>query len=152
MELHEIIGGTLNVAILAIFYTGFGAFMSYLLFHLFDDFGKEWQEQGILYQTADIATELSLAGSIAFWTTSIIKDAPPMFSVSKALDKEVDTYISGLFFAFAMFVFLEDLTKKIKYLYEKFLRTQFVKLFPEDWSVMKMIFGSHKTENKNSTN
>ena len=152
MEWHEIMGGTLNIAILAVFYTVFGAFISYILFHLFDDFGKEWKEQGILYQSADVVTELSLVGVIAFWTTNIIKDAAPMFSVHKALDKEVDTYISGLFFAFAMFLFLGDLTEKIKHIYEKFLKTQFVRLFPENWSLMKMIFGSHKTENNKSTN
>jgi len=72
--------GLLNIAILAIFYTVFGAFISYLLFHLFDDFGKEWKDQGILYQTADVATELALVGTIAFWTTKLIKDAALMIS------------------------------------------------------------------------
>ena len=73
-----------------------------------------------------------------------------MFPVHKVLDKEVDTYISGLFFAFAMFLFLGDLTEKIKHLYEGFLKSRFIRVFPENWSIMKMIFGSHKTENKNS--
>ena len=141
----------MNIAILAVFYTVFGALISYLLFHLFDDFGKEWKEQGVLYQTADVATELSLVGAIAFWTTNLIKDAAPMFPVHKVLDKEVDTYISGLFFAFAMFLFLGDLSEKIKHIYEKFLKTGFVRLFPENWSIMKMVFGSRKMENKNST-
>jgi hypothetical protein len=74
-----------------------------------------------------------------------------MFAVNKVLDREVDTYISGLFFAFAMFLFLGDLTEKIKYIYEQFLKTNFVRIFPEDWSVMKMIFGSRKMENNKST-
>jgi ABC-type Na+ efflux pump permease subunit len=151
MEWHEVLGGTLNIGILAIFYTVFGALISYLLFHLFDDFGKEWKEQDVLYQTADVVTELTLVGAIAFWSMSFIRDAAPMFPVNKVLDKEVDTYISGLFFAFAMFMFLGDLTEKIKYIYEKFLKTGFVRFFPENWSIMKMVFGSRKMENKKST-
>jgi hypothetical protein len=151
MEWHEVLGGTLNIGILAIFYTVFGAFISYLLFHLFDDFGKEWKEQGILYQAADVVTELTFVGAIAFWSMSLIKDAAPMFAVNKVLDREVDTYISGLFFAFAMFLFLGDLTEKIKYIYENFLKTNFVRIFPEDWSLTKMIFGSRKMENNKST-
>lgn len=152
MEWHEIVGGTLNIAILAVFYTVFGAFISYILFHLFDDYGKEWEGQGILYQTADVATELTLVGAVAFWTTKIIKEYPPVFTIQTALDREIDVYISGLFFAFSMFIFLNDLSTKIKYLYEKFLKTEFVRIFPEHWSLMKMIFGSHKTENNESTN
>jgi len=149
MEWHEILGGTMNIAVLAVFYTAFGAFISYILFHIFDDYGKEWEDQGIIYQSVDVATELSLVGVIAFWTTNLIKEYPPMFEVHRALDKNVDTYISGLFFAFAMFLFLGDLTEKIKYVYEKFLKTHFVRLFPENWSVMKSVLGSRKTESKN---
>jgi hypothetical protein len=151
MEWHEVVGGTLNIAILAAFYTTFGAFISYILFHLFDDFGTEWKEQGIVYQSADIATELALVGSVAFWMTKLIKDAPPMFPIDKALDHEVDIYISGLFFGFAMFMFLGDLSEKIKYLYQTFLKSHFVRIFPENWSIMKMVFGSRKMENKSST-
>jgi hypothetical protein len=152
MEWREILGGSLNIMLLAVFYTVFGAFISYILFHLFDDFGKEWQEQGILYQTADVVTELTLVGSIAFWTTKIIKEYPPVFTIQSSLDREIDVYISGLFFAFSMFMFLGDLSTKIKYIYEKFLKTQFVRIFPEQWSIMKMVFGTRKTESKNYMN
>jgi hypothetical protein len=140
----------MNISLLAIFYTAFGAFISYILFHLFDDYSKEWEGQGILYQSVDVATELSLVGIIAFWTTNIIRDYPPMFAVHGALDKSVDTYVSGLFFAFAMFLFLGDLTEKIKYIYSKFLKSHFIRVFPENWSVMKSMMGSRKTENKNA--
>lgn len=142
----------MNIGILAVFYTVLGALISYLLFHLFDDCDKEWKEHGILYQAADVTTELTFVGAIAFWSMSFIRDAAPMFPVNKVLDKEVDTYISGLFFAFAMFLFLGDLTEKIKYIYEQFLKSHFVRVFPENWSLMKMVFGSRKMENKNSRN
>lgn len=152
MQVSEIIGGSLNIMILAVFYTVLGAFISYILFHLFDDYGKEWEEQGILYQTADVVTELTFVGAIAFWTTKIIKEFPPVFTIHTSLDREIDLYISGLFFAFAMFMFLNDLSTKIKYIYEKFLKTQFVRIFPEQWSIIKMVFGTRKTESKNYMN
>jgi len=152
MQVSDILGGSLNIMILAVFYTVLGAFMSYILFHLFDDYGKEWEEQGILYQTADVVTELTFVGAIAFWTTKVIKEYPPVFTIHTRLDREIDVYISGLFFAFAMFMFLNDLTTKIKYVYEKFLKTQFVRMFPEQWSIMKMIFGTRKTESKKYMN
>jgi len=150
MELTEILGGTLNIAILSIFYTVFGACISYLMFHLFDDFDKEWQSAGLVYQTADISLELSLVGTIAFWTMFLIREYPPIFSVHKQLDKDVDTYISGVFFAFAMFLFLGDLTTKIQFLYNTYLKQKITKAIPEDWSLTKMI-KPRKTE-KQKTN
>jgi hypothetical protein len=150
MEWTEILGGTLNIALLACFYTAFGAFISYILFHLFDDYGKEWESQGTLYQTADIATELSLVGVIAFWITYIIREFPPMFPVHRALDRQVDTYVSGLFFAYAMFLFLGDLTNKVKFIYEKFLKSHFVRMFPPTWSVTKCAFARKTNEKKDS--
>ena len=146
MELAEILGGTFNIAILACFYTVFGALISYLLFHLFDDFNEEWQKSSLGYQLVDISAEISLVGIIAFWSSFVIKEYPPLFSVHQKLDHEVDTYISGLFFAYAMFLFLEDLSNKIKFLYTTYLKYHFTKVIPESWTVAKTLTG--KTEKK----
>ena len=139
MDMYEFLGGTLNIAILSLFYTVFGALISYLLFHLFEDHTKEWEESNSLYQFADVGTELSLIGIIAYWTTHIIRDNPPVFPISRQLDRDIDTYISGLFFAFAMFLFLGDLSTKIQFLYNKFLKTHFVKVIPEEWTLLKSL-------------
>jgi hypothetical protein len=146
MELIEILGGTLNIAILACFYTVFGALISYLLFHIFDDFNEEWEKSSVGYQVLDISAEVSLVGIIAFWSSHIIKEYPPIFPIQVKLDHEVDRYISGLFFAYAMFLFLEDLSNKIKFLQSKYLKQHFVKMIPESWSLVKAITG--KTEKK----
>jgi len=148
MEISEILGGTLNIAILACFYTLFGAMISYLLFHLFDDFTEEWQKASVTYQVIDISAELSLVGIIAFWSSHILKRTPPIFPVQEILDHEVDRYISGLFFAYAMFLFLEDLSNKIKFLQSKYLKQHFVKLIPESWTLAKLLTG--KTEKKST--
>jgi hypothetical protein len=150
MELHEFLGGTMNISILAIFYTLFGAFMSYLEYNLFDDYTKEWEKQGPVYQTTDIAIELSFIGITSFWITYFIRDSAPIFPIQKILDHEIDTYISGLFFAFAMFVFLEDLAKKIKHMFEKYFKTYFTRLIPEEWTITKFLFMRKTNPKKDS--
>ena len=150
MELYEFLGGTLNIAVLTIFYTMFGAFISYIMFHLFEDHTDEWEKSSSLYQFADVGTELSLIGIIAYWTTHVIRDHPPLFPVSRELDRYIDTYISGLFFAFAMFLFLGDLTTKIQFLYTKFLNSHFVKVIPENWSLLKSNITTRKTNESSS--
>jgi hypothetical protein len=45
MKLIEFLGGTANVAILAVFYTVFGAFLSFAFYHIFDEFNEEWKKQ-----------------------------------------------------------------------------------------------------------
>lgn len=139
-------GGTINIAILACFYTLFGAMISYLLFHLFDDFDEEWEKASLGYQILDISAEISLVGIVAFWSSYVIKEYPPLFPVHVKLDQEVDTYISGLFFAYAMFLFLEDLSNKIKFLHTKYLKQHFTKIIPESWTLTKKMTG--KTEKK----
>ena len=146
----EIIGGTLNIVILSIFYTVFGALISYLIYHLFEDHTLEWEQSSPFYQFGDVATELSLIGIAAYWTTHLIRDHPPIFPVSRELDRQIDTYISGVFFAFAMFLFLGDLSTKIQFLYNKYLNSHFVKLIPEKWSLLKSNIKSSKT-NKNKS-
>ncbi len=144
MQLTEILGGTLNIAILACFYTLFGALISYLLFHIFDDFNEEWQKASLGYQLLDISAELSLIGIIAFWSSYIVKVSPPIFHVQQTLDHDVDTYISGLFFAYAMFLFLEDLSNKIKFLHTTYFTQHVEKIIPQSWTFTKSL--RRKTE------
>jgi len=144
----EFIGGSLNIVILAIFYTVLGAFLSFLLFHLFDDFDKDWENETLSYQVGDISLELSIVGLVAYWSTHVISEFTPFFEVHPELDKLIDSYISGLFYAIAVFIFLDGLTDKVKFLYTKYLNKHFVRVFPQNWSVMKMMFGPRKTEAK----
>ena len=141
-------GGTLNIAILACFYTVFGALISYLLFHLFDDCDEEWKRTSFVYKLIDVGAELSLVGIIAYWTMTIIRENPPIFRISRNLDRDIDTYISGIFFAFAMFLFLDDLSAKIQFMYKTHLETHFVKIIPEKWSIMKACMQTGKTNAK----
>ena len=129
-ETLEIVGITLNAGILAIFYTIFGGILSYVLFYLFDEHDDRWESQPTWYQVSSVSLELIVISVIGIWTALLIRDAPPIFHVSKHWDTFVDNYVSGVFFAFAMFLFLDDLSSKLRYLYCKFLDTHFERMFP----------------------
>jgi hypothetical protein len=129
--MKEVLGGTLNVAILSVFYVLVGGVLSYVLGYIFDDFDKVWKSRSVGYQLAETGLELTIFGTIAFWISKIIRDAAPIFPVSKEMDIEVDSYISGLFFAYAMFLFLDHLTSKIKHIYEKLLGPGIKKILPD---------------------
>ena len=130
MELSEILGVTLNTGILAIFYTIIGGVVSYLVYYFVDEHDEEWEKKSTLYQIGDVSIQLATIGIIAFWMTYIIKEAPPIFHVSRELDSLVDTYISGVFFAYAMFLFVDFLDSKIKFIYHKVFDTHLEKMFP----------------------
>ena len=142
-----------NIGILAIFYTLLGGVLSYVMHFLFDEFDDSWKAKTTLYKVYDVSVELVVIGLIAFWLVYFIRDAPPIFHVTKSMDELVDTYISGVFFSFSLFLFFGDLESKIKYLYEKAVDPIMKKHFPTKGSILdgSLTFETRKTEeNKNS--
>ena len=130
MKVEEILGVTLNTSILAVFYTAIGGIISYLLYYFVDDHDEEWEKKSTLYQVGDVSLQLALIGNLAFWITYTIREAAPIFPINKELDELVDPYISGVFVAYAMFLFIDFLDSKIKFLYHKLLDTHLEKMFP----------------------
>jgi amino acid transporter len=122
---------SLNASVLAILYTIFGAFISYFFYHIFDDFDEKWKKRSELYKFADVFVEIVAIALAAFWSSQIIQELPPLFYVKKALDIMVDSYISGIFFIFAMFLFLDELTEKLKFLHDEYLGGHLSKLLPQ---------------------
>lgn len=143
---------SLNVGILAIFYTLLGGVLSYISHFLFDEFDESWEKKSTLYKVYDVVVELVFIGLVAFWTMFYIKDAPPIFNVSKSMDSLVDTYISGIFFSFSLFLFFGDLESKIKYLYKETVDPVMKKYFPTKGSILDgtLTFESRKTDNVKS--
>ncbi len=139
MKFNEILGVTLNTSILAVFYTILGGVISYLL-SIFEMPIDDWKKSTKLVQFGSVMLELSIIGSIGFWITYTIREAAPIFPVSEELDHTVDSYIGGVFFAYAMFLFIQNLDDKIKYLYNEFLDKHVEKMFP-----------SRKTDKKKHT-
>ncbi len=120
-ETLKILAITMNAGLLAVFYTIFGGILSYVLYYIFDEHDDVWETQPTWWQISTVALELIVISIIGLWSALLIRDAPPIFHVSKEWDVFVDSYVSGVFFAFAMFLFLDNLSSKLKYLYEKFL-------------------------------
>jgi hypothetical protein len=107
----------LNIAILSLFYTAFGAFLSYLLKLVFYKYDEQWETYSLYFKVTEVSTQIIIIGVIAYWSMFLIEKAPPIFPVSKAFDKSVDTYISGMFFIYAIFLFFDHLSNKIKHIY-----------------------------------
>lgn len=139
MKIEEVVGVTLNTGILAVFYTALGGIISYGLSIFVDEPLEEWKKEPLWYQLGTVSMQLSIIGVLAFWVTYLIREAAPIFPISKELDHLVDTYISGLFFAYAMFLFITYLDTKIQYIYHEIL----------DKHVEKML--SRKMDKKKTT-
>lgn len=111
----------MNAGLLAIFYTIFGGILSYVLYYIFDEHDDVWEDQPTWWQVSTVGLEIISIAVIGLWSALLIRDAPPIFHVSKEWDIFVDTYVSGVFFAFAMFLFLDNMQSKLMFLYRKFL-------------------------------
>ena len=138
MNRREMLFVTGNSAILAIFYTMLGAVVSYILYYLVDEFDDKWKERSLTFKVADVSFEIAVLSIIAFWSGHIIELAPPVLPVRKELDILVDGYISGIFYIFAVFIFMDSLTEKMKYLFEELLGTHFMKIFPQYGSILDL--------------
>lgn len=136
MDLFMFLGVSLNIGILAIIYTILGAFFSYVFYHIFDEFDEKWKKRSDLFKFSDVCLELFLVSVYAFWTSEVVKTVTPFFAIGNKYDKIVDDYISGIFFIFAIFIFLDDLTEKLKSLYEIHIGKHFEKIFPQYGSII----------------
>jgi len=145
---QEIIHMSLNASVLAILYTIFGALISYFFYHIFDDFDKKWQKRSELYKFADVIIEIIAIALAAFWSSNIIQQLPPLFKVKKVLDIMVDTYISGIFFIFAMFLFLDELTEKLKFLHDEYLGGHLTKILPQHGHLLDLTLSYKQPTNK----
>jgi len=129
---------TANAAALAIFYTLLGVLISFVLYHLFDEYNDDWKKRSTIFQVADVSLEISILSVIAFWSAHIIELAPPLFYVRKSLDSLVDGYISGIFYIFAVFMFMDDLTSKLKHLFNESFGKHFASIFPQHGSILDL--------------
>ena len=127
---------SLNIAVLSIFYAFLGGVVSFVFHYLFDEFTDDWKNKSTLFQLYDIAVEVSLLALIAFWTVFTINTSAPIFPVRREMAAFVDTYTSGMFFIYAIFLFMNDLGEKLKYMYEKFMDKPFKRVVPTVGSIL----------------
>ena len=129
---------SLNAALLAIFYSLLGVLVSYVLYYLFDEYNEEWQKKSMWYKLFDVSLEISLLSIISFWSGQLIEIYPPIFPVRKQLDVLVDSFVSGIFYIFAVFLFMDSLTGKLKYLFHELFEVYFSNIFPKYGSIIDL--------------
>jgi hypothetical protein len=131
---------TANIAIFSVFYALAGGFLSFVLYYLFDSYNPpestEWETKGLAFQFTDIALEISIIGLVAFWLVYFINVSAPIIPVRKGLEDFVDSYTSGLFFMFSLFIFLQEFSNKMRYVFNHFLGNVFDKVFPAEGSII----------------
>jgi len=125
-----------NAAFLAIVHTVYGAFISYLFFYLFDEFNDSWKARSKVYQLMDVSVEIMLIAMFGYWASELTPLIPPIFPTSKARELAVDTWISGIFFVIALFLFLEGLNEKLKYMQNYYFEKLFNSWLPPYGSII----------------
>lgn len=147
-----------NIVLLAVFYTFLGAFVSFTLYYLFDEYGPdenpprdlEWEKHPLWYQAYDVCVEVALIALISFWATYTINTSAEIIPVRSELSSFVDTYTTGMFFMFTVFLFMNDLSSKLTYLYNEVVGKQFDWLLPNEGSILNLSlhYGPRKTDEK----
>ena len=139
---------SLNIAVLSVFYAFLGGVVSFVFHYLFDEFTYDWKNKSEMFKFVDIAVEVSLLALIAFWTVFTINTSAPIFPVRHEMAAFVDTYTSGMFFLYAIFLFMDDLGEKLKYMYEAYMDKPFKKVVPTVGSILDLSlrFPSEKTD------
>jgi len=127
-----------NAAILAILHTAYGAFISYLFYYLFDEFDEQWKNRSDLYKMTDVMVEIMLIATFGYWASEATLLIPPVFPTSKANEIAVDLWVSGIFFVIALFLFLDGLTDKLKYLQNHFFEDTFSTWLPQYGSIVDL--------------
>lgn len=139
---------SLNIALLSVFYAFLGGVVSFVFHYLFDEFTDDWKNKSEMFKFFDIAVEVSLLALIAFWTVFTINTSAPIFPVRHEMAAFVDTYTSGMFFLYAIFLFMDDLGEKLKYMYQAYMDKPFKKVVPTVGSILDLSlrFPSEKTD------
>jgi len=136
MSWKEALYVTINASLLALMYTLFGALISYIFYHIFDEFDENWKKRSEVYKITEVTVEVVIIAIIAFWSAFYIEKLQPFVPVRKELDTLVDGFISGIFFIFAIFLFIDQLTDKLKYLYHDYLGEHAGRIFPQYGSII----------------
>ena len=130
-----------NIAFLSVFYVFIGSLLSFVLYYLFDEYSdenKEWEKRSLFYKISDVSLEVLIIGLVSFWLVFSINTSAPIIPVPQHFAAFVDTYTTGMFFMFSIFIFLSSLSAKLKYLFESSLGKHFDIWFPSKGSILNM--------------
>ena len=138
MAKSEILAITGNAAVLAVLHTILGAFISYVFYYLFDEYNEVWKKRSATYKLADVTIEIMLIAVIGYWASELTAYFSPVFPMSKAREISVDSWVSGIFFIIALFLFLDALTEKLKFIQNEYFEKTFSTWLPQYGSLIDM--------------
>ena len=133
---------TANIVIFSLIYAIAGAVLSFIFYYTFDVYdpdrqeGREWEHKGMFFQIADVVIEIIVVSVVAFWLVHYINTTTPIIPVRRGLEHFIDSYTSGLFFFFTIFIFMDDLSNKLKYVFNGLLSSTFDNYFPAGGSIL----------------
>jgi hypothetical protein len=137
---------SLNIALLAIVYTSLGAILSFFFYYIFDEHVEDWEKKGLLYQVYDLFVEVAIIGITSFWVVYIVNERFPIIPVRKDLAPFIDTYSTGLFFMYTIFIFVDSFGSKLIYVINHLFGSLFDKYLPDSGSILD---GSLRWSRKN---
>lgn len=135
---------TANIAMLAVVYTVLGSIMSFIFYYLFDEYdlwhetGLDWEKKPLGYQVADLLIEVSLIAVASFWITFFVNERFPIIPVHKWFADYIDTYSTGLFFMYTIFIFVDSFGYKLQFVISRILGPAFDKYLPDSGSIVDL--------------
>jgi hypothetical protein len=147
---------TANIGMLAIFYAFLGSLMSFVFYYLFDEYepddkqGLEWEKKSILYQVLDLCIEIVLISASSFWVVFTINERFPIFPIRTQFASYIDTYSTGLFFMYLVFVFVDSFGNKLNHIFKKHLSPLFDYLLPQEGSIVNLSLSYSKRKQNGS--
>jgi hypothetical protein len=138
MAYSEHLAVTGNAAILAVLHTVYGVFISYVFYYIFDEYDESWEARSKVYQVSDVVIEIMLIAVFGYWASETTLMLSPIFPTSKAKEIAVDSWVSGIFFVIALFLFLDGLNEKLKFLQNYYFEKFFSSWFPQYGSIIDL--------------
>ena len=109
---------TINLIVLSIFYVIIGFLVSYGIGLFFPDYTEEWKKEPTWLQVADVTAEVSLLVVASFWVTYFARFVIPVIPLKPSLEHYLEQYAGNTMFIYAIFIFFNDLSDKLIYLFQ----------------------------------
>lgn len=109
---------TINLIVLGVFYVVLGFFVSYAIGLFFPDYTEEWKKEPLWLRVADVTAEVSLLVVAAFWVTYFARFVIPVIPLKPSLEHYLEQYAGNTMFIYAIFIFFNDLSDKLIYLFQ----------------------------------
>ena len=109
---------TINLIVLGVFYVVLGFLVSYGIGLFFPDYTEEWKKEPLWLRVADVTAEVSLLVVASFWVTYFVRFVIPVIPLKPSLEHYLEQYAGNTMFIYAIFIFFNDLSDKLIYLFQ----------------------------------